>query len=119
MKGWCMLALALLLSASVGITGSGVAAEETSQAEVEPEYSFGTVKQVGQDQIVLSEFDYDTGEEKEVNYSIDPKVQINGVASLSEVAAGDEVDVDYVIKDGKNVAVVLSIAKPLEAEQQG
>lgn len=85
----------------------------------EPEYAFGTVKSVAQDQIVVTEFDYDTGEEKEVAYSIDPQAEISGVSSLQEVAAGDEVDVDYLVKDGKNVAVALSFAKPVEVEEEG
>lgn len=85
----------------------------------EPEYAFGTVKSVAKDQIVVTEFDYDTGEEKEVAYSIDPKAEISGVSALQDVAAGDEVDVDYLVKDGKNVAVALSFAKPVEVEEEG
>jgi hypothetical protein len=95
------------------------AAPAAPEAEEEPEYAFGTVKSVSKDQLVVTEFDYDTGEEKEVAYSIDPKAEISGVNSLQEVASGDEVDVDYLVKDGKNVAVALSFAKPVEAGEEG
>lgn len=95
------------------------AAPAAPVAGEEPEYAFGTVKSVAKDQIVITEFDYDTGEEKEVAYSIDPKAEISGVSSLQDVAAGDEVDVDYLVKDGKNVAVALSFAKPVAVEEEG
>ena len=95
------------------------AAPAAPEAGEEPEYAFGTVKSVSKDQVVVTEFDYDTGEEKEVAYSIDPKAEISGVNSLQEVASGDEVDVDYLVKDGKNVAVALSFAKPVEVGEEG
>ena len=84
----------------------------------EPEYAFGTVKNVSGDQLAINEFDYDTGEEKEVTYAVDSKTQFDNVASLKEVAVGDEVDVDYLEKDGKKVAVTVAVAKPLEGEAE-
>ncbi len=111
--GW--LVCGLILSG----TATAVVAQQEGTVHIEakePEYSFGTVKKVAPDQIVISEFDYDTGEERDVTYWVDPKVQLNGVNSLPEIAAGDEVDVDFMVKDGKNTAVVLSVAKPVEAE---
>lgn len=85
-------------------------------ADEELEYTFGTVKNVGTDQIVISEFDYDTGEEKEMTYAIDPKVELDNVASLEEIAAGDEVDIDYQMEGEKKVAKVIAVAKPFPAE---
>ena len=34
--------------------------------EPEPDYAFGTAKSVNGSQLVINEFDYDTGEEKEM-----------------------------------------------------
>ena len=82
----------------------------------EPEYAFGTVKKVTGEMIVVSEFDYDTEAEKDVDYWLDSKTQVNGAPSVKEIATGDEVDVDYVVKDGKKKAVALSVAKPVEGE---
>ena len=88
------------------------------QPEQEPDYAFGTVKNVSGDQLMINEFDYDTGEEKEVTYMVDSKTQYDNVASLKEVAVGDEVDIDYFDKDGKKLAVTVAVAKPLEGETE-
>ncbi len=79
----------------------------------EPEYAFGTVKQVSGQELTLTEFDYDTNKDKEVSYTIDLTAELNNVTAVSEIVAGDEVDVDYFVRDGKNVAVVVAVAKPL------
>ncbi len=112
------LFLAFLLA---GVTASPILAEEAAApaapVEVEEgeelEYTFGTVKSVSADQIVINEFDYDTGEEKEQTYALDSKVELNNAASLQEIAQGDEVDVDYRVEGDKKIAQVISIAKPL------
>jgi hypothetical protein len=92
-----------------------VAAEEGS-ADEELEYTFGTVKSVGTDQIVILEFDYDSGEEKEMTYALDPKVELDNVASLKDLVQGDEVDIDYKVEGDKKVAKVIAVARPLPAE---
>lgn len=119
--GWVLSILALTWG-----VGSGVSWAEEPEApeqiqpqlpaalEEEPEYSFGVVKSASATEIVVSEFDYDTGQDKEVAYSITPETEWENVASPSEVKAGDEVDVDYLVKDGKNVAVLVAVAKPLD-----
>lgn len=93
-------------------------AGEPGVPEEELEYTFGTVKSVGADGIVITEFDYDTGEEKDATYAIDPKVELNNVASLKEIVAGDEVDIDYKLEGEKNVAKMIAVAKPLPAEAE-
>ncbi len=94
-----------------------VQTEALSEAGVdegpEPEYAFGTVKQISGQELTLTEFDYDTNKEKEVAYTIDATAELNNVKSASEIVVGDEVDVDYFVRDGKNVAVVVAVAKPL------
>ena len=85
--------------------------------EPEPEYAFGTVKSVGGDQLTINEFDYDTGKENEATYGLDSKTEYENVASPKEITAGNEVDIDYLVKDGKKVAVTVSVAKPVEGEE--
>ena len=101
-----------------GETDPVVTAPAGQPAEAEPDYAFGTVKNVSGDQLVINEFDYDSGEEKEVTYTVDSKTAYDNVASLKEVAVGDEVDIDYHEKDGKKVAVTVAVAKPLEGETE-
>lgn len=97
------------------------AAEEPAApagAGEEPEYAFGTVKSASGNELVINEFDYDTGQEKEVAYAVDAGTEFDNVASLKEVAAGDEVDIDYLVKDGKRVAVAVAVAKPETGEAE-
>ena len=109
--------LAFILACGLLATaGASVVARAEEVAE-EPEYTFGTVKSVTGDQLVINEYDYDTGEEKEATYAIDPAVELHNVAKVTEIAVGDEVDVDYLVKGDKKVAVVLSVAKPIEGDQ--
>ena len=95
------------------------AAQPAGQPPVgpEPEYAFGTVKSVAGDQLTINEFDYDTGKENEATYWLDAKTEYDNVASAKEITAGDEVDIDYLVKDGKKVAVAVSVAKPVEGEE--
>ena len=117
---------ALILGLWAGMAGPAGAAPTEESPAVQPaldaglaspevEYAFGTVKKAAADQVLISEFDYDTGEEKEVSYQLDPKVEISGAASVAEIAPGDEVDVDYVTRQEKRVAVSLVVAKPAPA----
>lgn len=122
-KATVSLSLAFLL---IGASGFKALAEEAvppappAPVDVEQgedlEYTFGTVKSAGSDQIVISEFDYDTGEEKEATYAVDPQVELNNAKSLQEIAQGDEVDIDYRVEGDKKIAQVISVAKPLPVD---
>lgn len=80
--------------------------------EEETEYSLGTVKSISSGRIIITEYDYDTEEEINVTYTITPNVKLDNVKSLKEIAVGDDVWIDYVIKDGKKIAVGIEVRKP-------
>ena len=111
------------LAAEEGTAGQAVSSAPAPEAgppagqEQEPEYAFGTAKSVDGDKLMINEFDYDTGEEKEAAYWVDSKTEYDNVASLKEIVAGDEVDIDYLVKGDKKVAVAISVAKPVEGEE--
>lgn len=109
--------ISLQALAEEGAVGKAVAPAAPAVEEEEPEYAFGTAKSVEGDQLVINEFDYDTGEEKEAAYWVDSKTEYDNVASLKEIASGDEVDIDYLVKDDKRMAVAISVAKPVEGEE--
>jgi hypothetical protein len=120
-NGWIA---AMFVFSFIGMISLQAPAEEaeTTQAvqaavEEEPEYAFGTAKSVEGDKLVINEFDYDTGEEKEAAYWVDSRTEYDNVASLKEIAAGDEVDIDYLVKGGNKMAVAISVAKPVEGEE--
>ena len=118
-------ALALVLGVGAGTLRAQEAApvKPASQAPApppaaeEPDYTFGIVKSVTADQIVITEFDYDAEKEVEAAYQIDPKAQLGDVASVQEIRAGDEVDIDYVTRDGMKVAVGIFVSKPVGGEE--
>ena len=107
-----ILTFGMLAAAGAGVSRAEEAAAPT--AEQEPEYTFGTVKSISGNQLVINEYDYDTGEEREATYVIDPSVELHNVVAVSEIAVGDEVDIDYLLKGNEKTAVVLSVAKPIE-----
>lgn len=79
--------------------------------ELEAGYAYGTVVEVGADRLVVSEYDELTGMAANVTYAVDPEVTFYEVPSLAEVAVGDEVDIDYVMKDGERHAVAIAVEK--------
>ena len=84
--------------------------------EEDIEYSWGVVKSIFSAQLVVIEYDYDNDEDLEVTYSIDPKVELRGVKTLKDIVVGDELDIEYVIKDGKKVIKVITVEKAPEFE---
>ncbi|PIU42466.1 MAG: hypothetical protein COS99_00005 [Candidatus Omnitrophica bacterium CG07_land_8_20_14_0_80_42_15] len=102
-----VLALSLLVCFSVGIS---IAQEEGT------EYSYGTVSKMAADQIVVSEYDYDKDAEVEVTYLIDPKVELENVTAVGDIAVGDAVEIEYVAQDGKKTAKAIVVEKALEEE---
>ena len=97
-------------------------AEETPQALVEDEwegaeFSYGTVQSTSVDQIVVSEYDYDTDQEVDVTYKVTPDTAFENVASLSEVTVGDSVDIDYVAENGEKSAVAITVEKPFGEDE--
>ena len=113
-----VLVLGLLVGSMYGVSLAQEEGEEEIVAEEEIEYSWGTVKEISSDQIVVSEWDTDKSEEVDVVYIIDPKVRLKDVKSLKDIAVGDSVDIDYVVRDGKRVAKVIIVEKTSVAEAE-
>ena len=88
------------------------AAIPAAEAVDETEYSYGTVASVTGSEIAVKEYDYETGADVTVTYTADPKVELQGVTALTEIAAGDDIEIDYLVKDGKKVAKTVSVEKP-------
>lgn len=114
MKRYLAVAAVLTLGLVVCFaSGISLAQEE----EKETEYSWGTVSSISSDQITVKEHDYASENEVEVTYTIDPKVELKNVNSLKDIAVGDSVDIDYVVKDGKKVAMIIDVEKPSYEEE--
>ena len=79
--------------------------DSASQDEDQFFYSYGEVLSVMQDQIMIKEFDYAAGEEKDVVYYITTDTIFDSVESADQIRPSDLVDVEFTIsQDGKNIA---------------
>ena len=105
-----MKKLVVILASFLFLThmaGFAVAAPE----EVETEYSYGTVKSVSGAQVVVSEYDFEKDADVDVTYTTDGSTQFEGVTNLAGAAAGDDIEIDYVVKDSNKVATLVSVEK--------
>lgn len=90
-----------------------------AQEEEELEYSWGIVSKVSSDKIVVKEQDYETDEDIDVTYTIDAETKIENVKSLADIAAGDDIEIDYMIAGGKKIARSILVEKPDAAAEEG
>lgn len=88
-----------------------------AQEEEEIEYTWGTVSSLTSNQIVVTEYDYDTGEDVDVTCAVDSGAELKNVDSLNNIAVGDSVEIEYVVRDGKKVVKVISLEKPSYEEE--
>ncbi len=107
------LAVAALVFLICFLCGVSPAQEEEKEALG---YSYGTISNVSSNQIVVIEYDYDTGEEAAVTYTVDPDVKLYNADSLKDIASGSSVWVDYVVRKGEKVAMGIEL-KQLSDEE--
>jgi len=102
--------------------GTVLADEEENTTE----YSWGIVTKISGKIINVLEYDYDTDEDVEVVYAVDPEVELKNIDSLQDLQKGDNIEIDFVVKGEKRIAKVISLEgvlpeedyyEPLEPEQ--
>ena len=104
-----VLAFTVIVSMCLYFLPTFVQAQEAAE---DTEFSYGTVKSVSGTQLVLSEYDYDQDTDVDVTYTVPPEAELENVNSLAEIAVGDIVDIDFLVKDGKKVATLVTVEKP-------
>jgi len=112
MKRYLVIATALVL----GFLMCSASGTSLAQEEEEIEYSWGRISSVSSNQIVVTEYDYDSDEEVDVTYIVDLKTKFRGVVSLKEIKIGDSVSIDYIDTGGKKVAKVVDVERSTEEE---
>ena len=102
-------ALTVLFAATVllyGVMVPGAAFSQENEEEVM--YSYGVVKTATGEQITIEEVTYDenTDEEtvEEVVYYVSPAVELENVKAVTDIKEADEIDIEYIEKDGKKQA---------------
>ena len=89
-----------------------------AHAQEEPEYAYGVVTSASGDQIVISEYDYETDMDVDISFTVTEDTIIDGVGSISDISAGDNAEIDYVVKDGKKIAQMVFIEKSEVSEAE-
>ncbi len=136
MKKYLVVTASLVLSTFTFFTPNILAVEESKQSAIqqvkaaaqedmaqstvaagETEFSYGTVKSVGTDQFVISEYDYDSDKDVDVTYSVPTGTKFENVTALQEIKAGDAVDIDFLTKNGQKVASGITVEKPTAEDE--
>ena len=89
-----------------------------SQAEM-TEFSYGTVKSVSTNQIVITEYDYDKDEEIDISYTVDQNTEFEGVKSIQDIVIGNNVDIVYSVVDDKRIAQSITVEKSSSGNEAG
>ena len=110
-KGIMVLGIAVL----TGMSMSAHAEDEATAGK----FSYGEVKTVAAGEIVISEYNYDDDQMVEAAYTINAETKINNFASVEEIKAGDEVEIEYAEVEGKKAALAISKAEEYEEGEEG
>lgn len=87
----------------------------TFAEEENAEYGYGTVIEVKKDsnEIIVSEYDWDSDAEAAITYAIHPDAEVENSDSWKNIPNGTYVDIEYVTDEkGKKVAHYIGVYKP-------
>jgi hypothetical protein len=92
------------------------AQEETPEVSDDTQYSYATVVQVTDKEIVVSEYDYEKDESINVTYALDPAIKLGNVNTLNEIKVDDAVEIIYTLKNDVKNAISIAVDKDTEEE---
>lgn len=104
----------ILLVLLAGLLICSVSNVSLAQEEEDVGFSWGSVVGVSSNEIIISEYDYETEEELQVAYVINSDTESNNVNSLEGIYVGDVVNIDYVVSGGKKVAKIITFEQGQE-----
>ncbi|MBL7157565.1 MAG: hypothetical protein ISS92_05355 [Candidatus Omnitrophica bacterium] len=87
-----------LLSVSLFLFPIAGFSQEDIPQEGDAEYGYGTVVELRENsnELVISEYDWESDEEGEVVYYVDDAVEIENVDSWKELPVGTPIDIEYI-----------------------
>lgn len=111
----------VVLAAVVGLVLAWMLPGPAGAQDDETYSTYGQVVKATANQIVINEYDIEKETMVDVTYPLDPKVKLKNVTALKDLAAGQSVDLTYVIKDGKNVVteIVVDLSSGDETPEEG
>lgn len=69
----------------------------------------GVVGNISSNELVLKEYNMESGETTDIIYTMDPEVKIVNADALEAITPGTKLDVSYVVEDGKKIAKALTV----------
>jgi hypothetical protein len=109
-----LIALALVFVARLPVA--------VAQENNEDKFSFGKVVSVSAQQVTVKEYDFAKDADVEVVYTVSPETEFGNVNAVTDLAANDDIVIDYVEKDGSRIVTTLvkedkGAEAPMAAEQ--
>jgi hypothetical protein len=95
-----LFALALAFAVNIPVS---IAQDNTN----EDKFSFGKVVSVNAQEVMVKEYDFAKDADVEVAYTITGETEFGNVNAVTDLAANDDIVIDYVEKDGKRVVTTL------------
>lgn len=86
----------------------GLVLQADAQETKDLQAAFGSVVKTSGTEIVISQYNSEKEADEEATYAVDPQTHIDGAATVSEIATGEEVEILYEEMDGGKVARFVS-----------
>jgi len=103
MKGIIMLFTVIL---ALSISCGNVSGQDEENA-AESIYAYGEVVEVNPGSMTIMEYDIETGSENEIMYLLKNDVKLENIDNVNNLKKGDEIDLEYVVEEGKNKIVYI------------
>ena len=87
----------IVIAAALCLALAFVEPNSFAQVDDEMQYSYGEVLSVSQSQILVREFDYISGEEKDVLYHLNADTVYDVVVADNQIQPGDLVDIEFLV----------------------
>lgn len=76
-----------------------------TESEAEMYFAAGTVVEASANTIVISEYDFDAGQESSVSYDVTAQTEFFGAASALDLKRGDDLEIEYQAVGDKRIAI--------------
>ncbi len=98
-----------IIAAVIGIVGLVMIGSHLYAQEQELEYSFGVVKSFSGNALQVSEYNFDTAQEEEINYVVKNDTVFNDGEQITQIPAGSAVEIEYYKEGAARVAKTVYI----------
>jgi hypothetical protein len=115
-KTFFVLTVAAVLA--MWFPGTTAAQDTAQEQEDNTRYSYGSVISIEAGTIVIEEYDYDTGETVSMTYIINHETVFENAASYSDIAAGDDVSIEYIETSAGKIALVIEKDTPWAPDEE-